>query len=518
MDKLREILVYRFWGLLAVALIVPVVGWWIGSGDAAKAISARKSEITSAYNAVPSGEFVNDKWISGAKQRNAEQQRLIDEAWQELAEGQIQLKTWPPEIVDAMAKLGPEEEIPSNVRIQYYPKAYHREWAEVYLIVNPVRDGKIDPETNMAPTVGIVDFDAMTLPVQDWGDYAPSTEQMREAQEDIWLYRSLLEAIADVNNGVENRADAVITSIESLELINGFVSEPALAQFEGSQTTTPPTPEEIEAFRESASKVDRGSGGRGLMLGRSASEDEEEDMARHGGLKSQGIDGFFRGNSSTPVEEFFTKPSVLATEEVDAYLEAAGTVHGREADEIPDEMKQRYVDDEPQYKSRAFNMVVQMDHIRLPDLLASLSNSPWPIKILRVEQSNDVTRSASKSKGRGGLLNFSREEDDADYFQDRRRQRDRDTPPHHARVEITGTMRIFKPMGDLTAGGQAVDATGETPAGDADSGTPKSEVRPSFRSAELDDPELFRNFTLQLPGNMDSREFDRFERERRRRR
>lgn len=80
MDKLREILVYRFWMLLAIALIVPLVGWWIGSGDAASAISARKSEINAAYQAIPTGELINNTWIDGVKKINTEQQELIDAA------------------------------------------------------------------------------------------------------------------------------------------------------------------------------------------------------------------------------------------------------------------------------------------------------------------------------------------------------------------------------------------------------------------------------------------------------
>ncbi|TWU08680.1 hypothetical protein CA54_39160 [Symmachiella macrocystis] len=474
MDKLREILVYRFWMLLAIALIVPLVGWWIGSGDAASAISARKNEINAAYQAIPKGELINDTWINGVKKINTEQQDLIDAAWEKLAEGQISLKTWPPVIANSMAKLGPDEEIPLDLRDIYFSGAYHREWAEVWLIVNPIRFGKLDLETDKQPILGIVDFSVESLPVEKWGDIAPTTKQMREAQQDIWLYRSLLEAIADVNDGVENRSDAVITKIKYLELLGGLAHKEELDKFEGSKTTEPPAKDAAD------DEVKRDKKGRAKNKG--------------GVTRSSGISGFI-DDSPAMAENFFLDAVELARAsgaEVDLFADEADD----DAEIKPTEVR-RYVQELDQYNTRAFNMVVEMDHRRMPDLLASLSDSPWPIKILRVE----LTNGTNSKRGGGSKKGRELDEDENDnIFMGSTGQFQANSRPYEAQVEITGTMRIFKSINQAPN----TSADEQQPGIVADGSTTDSQpndvaaANPSFRSAEFEDIELLRNVTDQM--------------------
>lgn len=475
MDKLREILVYRFWMLLAIALIVPLVGWWIGSGDAASAISARKSEINAAYQAIPTGELINDTWINGVKKINTEQQELINAAWEKLAEGQISLKTWPPVIANAMAKLGPDEEIPLDLRDIYFSRAYHREWAEVWLIVDPIRFGKLDVETGKQPVLGIVDFSVENLPVEKWGDIAPTTKQMREAQQDIWLYRSLLEAIADVNDGVENRSDAVITKIKYLELLGGLAHKEELDKFTGSQTTDPPAKDAADE------EVKRDKKGRA--------------KGKKGVTRGSGINGFI-DDTPAMAENFFLDAVELARESGSDLDPFAAAESQNDPEFQPTEVR-RYVQELDQYNTRAFNMVVEMDHRRMPDLLASLSDSPWPIKILRVELTN-----GSNTK-RGGGSKHGREldeEENDNIFMGSTGQFQPNARPYEAQVEITGTMRIFKLMNQAPNSSADEQQPGIVADGSTTDSQPNdmAAANPSFRSDELDDIELLRNITDQM--------------------
>jgi len=137
-------------------------------------------------------------------------------------------------------------------------------------------------------------------------------------------------------------------------------------------------------------------------------------------------------------------------------------------------------------------MVVEMDHRRLPDLLASLSDSPWPIKILRVEQSN-----GDNSKGGGGRKHgrAADEDDNDNVFSGSTGQFSPNARPYQAKVEITGTMRIFKSMPQSPAATVADEATSTN--SDAQQ-APQLAANPSFRSAELEDTELLLNITDQM--------------------
>ncbi len=216
MDKLKDILVYKFWILLGIALIAPLVGWKLGADKVAADISNRKSAIDKAFRSIPSGELPNQTWIAGVEKINEKQQLQINEAWEDLASGQTELKTWPPLMADYMASLGPNDEIKYEER-ELYPDWYLREWMELWYILDPLRDGELNMETRQYEDLGIVSFDPSIMPIKNWGTQTPTTQQIRDAQEDLWMYRSLLEAIAQVNNEPDNISDAVVAEVVRLE-------------------------------------------------------------------------------------------------------------------------------------------------------------------------------------------------------------------------------------------------------------------------------------------------------------
>ena len=44
MDKLKPLIVHKFWIILFIALLLPVIGWSMATGSLAKEIEERKTE------------------------------------------------------------------------------------------------------------------------------------------------------------------------------------------------------------------------------------------------------------------------------------------------------------------------------------------------------------------------------------------------------------------------------------------------------------------------------------------
>ncbi len=173
----------------------------------------------------------------------------------------------------------------------------------------------------------------------------------------------------------------------------------------------------------------------------------------------------------------------------------------------------RYVEETSQYKTRAFHMELLMDHRRLPDMLAALSNSPWPVQILQVDQQDLILQGSglgvhqskggqSRSVGSGGCYRTSG-------------MRSQGVPnPYLASINIVGTMQIYKePTMQVTTGetppgpvpGQNPGATTGAPAGATSNSKGSGEPLPSVRSPELDDEQKLADFKILLRGQNSNR-------------
>src|SRR5690348_15882159 len=98
---------------------------------------------------------------------------------------------WPENVIDHAWQNGYRGEIPltgrENYRVSYA--------SDVYRVWNVVRP--FEPVNG----TGIVEFgtaDAELLPHVSWQSLAPSSAEMWDAQEDLWLLESLLQSIDDM--------------------------------------------------------------------------------------------------------------------------------------------------------------------------------------------------------------------------------------------------------------------------------------------------------------------------------
>jgi hypothetical protein len=378
MDKLEPILKQKFWILLGVGIIMTIVGWWMAAGSLAATITARKDALDKVEGSIPSGELPNNDWSTKLAEINGRQEALVRVARLEMWKRQEARVFWPPN-VDSYAKQIPYEGEfgveASELYRENYPSDVERIW-------------KISRPFNPLDGTGIVMFPFASFPQQRSGDLTPTSKQMWERQQDLWLLEPIMQAILAVNGGENGtRADASIHAISRLELLGGDRSK-----LGGDATGVGMTSESgmPEGYDGGAGALDLsalsgggggfGMGGYGAAAGGApapvaADFDPKEEYGDGGTLGGGGYGGFGGLGSSA---------AMPTGESADS-----GSADGLAVSGGPAEVR-RYVDDEEAlpYKTRAFYLSVVMDHRKLPDLIGALTangDSAWPIEIGRVQ-------------------------------------------------------------------------------------------------------------------------------------
>jgi len=194
-----------------------MIGWSMATGSLAKEIDERKTAIDKAFTdaQVPPNP-PNETWSSALKQINQEKDNYIGQSRKYLWEKQKSLFVWPPDITPLMKETPYRGEI-SRVPRNLYRSAYEFELLRAHKLANPfsLRDGTgtVDINENVLPHV----------PLDKWKTLPPSSQEMWDAQEDVWLVSSILEAIARVNKGASNISESAVRQISVLQLRGGTV-------------------------------------------------------------------------------------------------------------------------------------------------------------------------------------------------------------------------------------------------------------------------------------------------------
>lgn len=346
MDKLQPVLAHKFWILFGLAIILPAAGWWRGLGAIEVDIDTRTAAVEQAFNKVPTeNDIPNQEWIASAKEINAEERQRLNQSAAYLWQTQQNLMTWPKEVSSMEHDVKIDEleyraDLPSFPHCEFYRKAYHQQFQELRKIVDPY-----EPATEEGKVAIGWNFFLQQVPMGKWGDqFPPPSPEVWSAQEDVWLVRSILKAIAEVNRHADNISEATVKQIDWIGLYGGgapTADEPAASSGAGG----------------AASPV-AGFGG-GMMLG---GEDEDETPRRKAGDNRDGGGKTLRGGKGANAP-FEFNPS-----------KEFGTGEGR------------YVDATPLYRTRGFVVQVVMDHRELPELVSQLTAMPFPAFVVRINQ------------------------------------------------------------------------------------------------------------------------------------
>ena len=386
MDKLKPILAHKFWIFFGIVLILPVVGYFMTTGELAAQIKTRKESLENTFKGIPSGaDSPNDAWSKGLQLLNDQQALRNRLANEELWRDQKEKLRWPDDIAAVMNKADYFKSVLTDqggadlgFKYQFdYPGEIRRLWE----IVDPLDDGKNLRDSDKRRKVAFAMSDLHQTNTMRWADLPPTHLDLWECQEDIWLQTELLQAIARVNANSISQGDAFVKQLGKVLLFGATkaAGDAGAAAPAGSPSAGPD------------------GGGFGGMMGmggggqpnKSAAVSADINIAEEftvisdstvlagtgggavGGMMAKGMMGEGGGGPAQP---------------------AAGTAGPNK----------RYIDeDEKQpYKRRGFYIKVVMDHTKVPDLIAELMNSPFPVEIVRVQQVW-LTDSGTSSGGGG---------------------------------------------------------------------------------------------------------------------
>ncbi len=378
MRQLEPILKHHFWILLPLALIMSFTGWWISTGQMQAATTKRKAEIDGAEKRIPKDKVASADYEAKLKIINAKQKTLVDQSRDLLYAQQKKKMVWPEgDIRKHAAKLKYLGEFDNISPLLFRSTGYAREVKRVYEIPRPI---------NPLDGSGVVEFSKQTMPAIDWGQHKPTSTEMWYAMEDLWLLEPILQAVLAVNGGPEaTRYDAAVIAINELRLLGG--NRAMIGQAASSSTNS-------GGFQ----------GGSSLSMGKKDREDYDSvaPVNRNTAGTAPGLD-------INPVDDLGDPSTGSADQGNDnSFL-----------DPVPQQKQsllgtgRRYIDDDPSlpYRTRGFKLTVTMDHRRLPDFYAELTNtegSPWPIQILRMHiaaagDSQSASSRASVGAGESSL-------------------------------------------------------------------------------------------------------------------
>jgi hypothetical protein len=361
MDQLKEFLRqcirYRFWISIGVAALFAIIAYFVGSGPVRANAEKEASTIKAAHKDVQqyvSGNVPNDQYKPIVDEKTVVLTKDVNTAWRDLYKRQAPLLTWPDTVQERFRKWGrkwPENTAENAVSAAMvdYIEAYPKYVTEVYKTFHP-----FDYETGK----GIVSADreeVLLRPTVFDITKLPELGKIWAAQERLWIQRTALEVVAQVNKNAKDWDSAIIKQINMLEVGSNVAQDQrSLAKGE--------TLEEAEAIKAPGSETEEAAAApdtSGAMAGMM-----QMMMGRRGGGMMSG--GMMGGGMAGNVENiYFVKPE----------------------------------NDKGQFKVLPLLMSVMIDQDHIQDFLVELENSPMSIQVMDFEMQRPETRVTKPEKG-----------------------------------------------------------------------------------------------------------------------
>ena len=405
MEKLQPFLKQRYWICFGLALIFILVGWWSASGDLAAKTEVRKKSVDDSFSSADKGKTdPNKDWVAGGKKENDLDSGSYKTASLQLWKRQQAAREWPEQIRSEMQKIAYFADVNSKETRERWVSIYEKQIEDLLKIVQPFQ-----PDTGEGLVV--VDANRITKqPFNKWQIDYPSSNEIWSNQEDIWLLKALLTSISKTNESATRITESQVPEIKQLTLRGG------------DRKTKPGT-------TSGGGMGGMGGGGKMGSGGMGGAEMGSLGMGGDGGMGGMsGAGGGGAASHSHPGTAFEgSSGGDLLTEEFGAVAGAGGGMggfgslggsegammsgmgspkSGSGAGPAASTKEVRYVDDAEKdqgYKTRAFLLDVLIRDDRLPDLLAKLTNSDFPVEIVRVEiKSRSVGGGGGMSGGYGG--------------------------------------------------------------------------------------------------------------------
>ncbi len=407
MEKLQPYLKQRYWICFGLALIFVLVGWWTASGDLAAKTDLRKKSVDESFSSADKGKTdPNKDWVAGGKKENELDAGAYKDASRQLWKRQQAAREWPEQIRSEMQKISYFADVNSKETRERWVSIYQTQIEDLLKIVQPFQH-------DTGEGLVLVDANRITRqPFNKWQIDYPSSNEIWSNQEDIWLLKALLTSISKTNDSATRITESQVPEIKQLTLRGGDRKTKPGATSGGGMGGGMGGAGKPGGGMGSGEMGGLGMGGDGGMGGMSGA-------GGGGGAASHSHPGTaFEGNGGGDllVEEFgavagaggggmggfgsFGGMGSSMMGETGSPKSGSGAKSSASTKEV------RYVDDAEKdqgYKTRAFLLDVLIRDERLPDLLAKLTNSDFPVEIVRVEiKSRSAGGGGGMSGGYGG--------------------------------------------------------------------------------------------------------------------
>ena len=377
MDKLKPVLTHKFWILFVIALGLSFFGW---SGGASNVDETNKSGVSKLDGSLKkikdlggTAATKNSDWIEKLDAINTEMSSRTSVAAAQLWDSQKSLKRWPVRIGQRAPNFFCLEDVTtleqslggkSNMLRTFYRLDFQRELERVWLLAQP---------EGAAQGPQKVRFPLQDMPTPSrfpWESVDPSIEEIYSAQEDLWLISSLLMAVREVNSGTVSVIDSHVKELQLVQLFRGTRLADGAAGGGGAGGAGGGAGGAMGGAGGGAGGAMGGAGGGGPMGGGGG------PMGGGGGPMGGG--GGPMGGGGGPM----------------------GGSGGAAASEGGSLDPQKYYCEDTEFRrTRGFKMKLVVDHRKLPELLAALSRSPWPVEIIHVNQGPAPTTLYSPAEG-----------------------------------------------------------------------------------------------------------------------
>jgi hypothetical protein len=378
MDQLKDILnqaiKYRFWIVVGISALMPMIGYFVASGAIKSEAEKKVAEINSTAESIKpftSGEIRNNYFTDAVRAKTEKLSGTVDESWALLYERQAPLLDWPEslgEYFPAWGRKYPEDVDPNEIERakDFYIRDYDEYAEKVYKTHNPF---------NYEDGTGIVvtpPKEALLVPSKFTRSKPPSLGQIWDAQEKLWLQRTVLDVIRTVNKNAADWDSAQIKQILSLSVGNAVAQDQmSLVAGQYLEKSPEPLPEGSEEAGEAEAVDDGyGFGGYGGQPGTGDYESEYGGGAMEGMMPGYGPGGGYggmgTGDASGPIK----------------------FIVGSEEEEPPS-----------QYRLFPIHVKLLVDQNDIPDVLAAFQNSPMTIDVREVRIQRPEQRVTKPKQG-----------------------------------------------------------------------------------------------------------------------
>lgn len=408
MDKLKPVLEHKFWIFFTLALIIPVVGWWPSANQKNQKITARTQEIEGSFSQANKdvSKLANSKWTNELTKINQEEEKEYKLAHYYLWSEQAKHRVWPDKYLserfEGVQEMTPEiaAKIDSDSAL-FYRSNYKQNYVKsLYDSLNPYIVRRTKSDTLKEEGIVAIANKERTFPIfddSDWDYRAPSIQTVWEAQENLWLLKSLVDAINSMNAGSQVITEAPIKAIYDIDFLGGQ-----------GRGVVP------EGEEKSEKKYD--SYGR-LIVDKKNNAGEEKEKQERQDKRFQKL-GSDLPLAYNPAEVFGQETTVDSTFRIKQNKKGPKIRFGGDTDAQDDDSSNRrssrtmgvgdYIKDFPKtaqnqhrfvdnddnepFRTRGFHMHLLMDHRKIPQFIEELSKSPWAIRIHRCQFQAEKTQ------------------------------------------------------------------------------------------------------------------------------